>query len=242
MMLATNDTTSGNLRISTSKCFKSFFCALAVTILHRSRTALRLRKYPAGSSCGSGGLGMSILAKAGFGPGEKGVSGVPGPAVLVVPADVLLMTRVLVLMGLTMLEEPDVSDDLDCDDDSVCCGFSAVFGALSLLENRPIAVFSLLRSTVRGRRLFDLVIRSGRCPDSSGGLGAVLVALRGKLLREEFTLEAARLEDGSQIAQAVSVSMQQVCCCLKMGASRTIQCQGELSCVGQDDGVTLFFQ
>lgn len=83
---------------------------------------------------------MSILAIAGLGPGEKGVNGVPGPVVLVVPAEVRLRMRLLVLMGLMMLEEPDVRDDFDCEDERVGCGFSAAFGALSLLENRPMSV------------------------------------------------------------------------------------------------------
>lgn len=45
--------------------------------------------------------------------GEKGVKGVPGPAVLVVPADVRLMMRELVLIGVTMLEEAEVREVLD---------------------------------------------------------------------------------------------------------------------------------
>ena len=80
------------------------------------------------------------MATVGMGPGEKGVSGVPGPpVVLVVPAEVRFMMRELVLMGAMMLEEPDVSDDFDCELESVGCGFSAAFGALSLLENRPMS-------------------------------------------------------------------------------------------------------
>jgi hypothetical protein len=51
----------------------------------------------------------------GIGPGENGVSGVPGPPpVLVVPAEVrLFMMRALVLMGVIMLEEPEVREDFD---------------------------------------------------------------------------------------------------------------------------------
>lgn len=57
---------------------------------------------------------MSTLGRVGFMPvGEKGVKGVPGPAVLVVPADVRLMMRELVLIGVTMLEEAEVREVLD---------------------------------------------------------------------------------------------------------------------------------
>lgn len=123
--------------MSTSKWRNSSLHAFAVTILHRSRTAPKLRRYPAGSSCGSGGLGMATL---GIGPGEKGVSGVPGPPpVLVVPADVRFMMRALVLMGVMMLEEPDVREDFDCELESVGCGLAAAFGARSLLENKPMS-------------------------------------------------------------------------------------------------------
>lgn len=71
--------------------------------------------------------------------GEKGVSGVPGPAVLVVPADVRFMMRELVLMGAMMLEDAEVRDVLDCEaDKEVVWSSGDAFGALSLLENRPI--------------------------------------------------------------------------------------------------------
>jgi hypothetical protein len=103
---------------------------------------------------------MAIL---GMGPGEKGVSGVPGPpAVLVVPADVLFMMRELVLMGVMMLEEPDVSDDFDCELESGGCGLAAL-GALSLLENRPIS-----ETCVRVRRCSGLA--SGCDRPVTGGL------------------------------------------------------------------------
>ena len=83
------------------------------------------------------------MATLSMGPGEKGVRGVPGPppAVLVVPAEVRFMMRLLVLMGVMMLDEPDVSDDLDWELDSVGAGLLAALGALSLLENRPMAGF-----------------------------------------------------------------------------------------------------
>ena len=44
IILATNVTTSENFCISTSKCRRSFFKALSVTILDRSRTAPKLRR------------------------------------------------------------------------------------------------------------------------------------------------------------------------------------------------------
>lgn len=79
----------------------------------------------------------------GSGPGEKGVSGVPGPPVLVVPAEVRCMMRVvaLVLMGAMMLEEPEASDDLDCEPEREGCGCWSLgaLGALSLLENKPMS-------------------------------------------------------------------------------------------------------
>jgi hypothetical protein len=81
------------------------------------------------------------MAMFGIGPGEKGVSGVPGPpVVLVVPAEVRFIMRPLVLMGVTMLEEPDVSDDLDWELERVGCGLLfAAFGARSLFENKPMS-------------------------------------------------------------------------------------------------------
>ena len=80
------------------------------------------------------------MATLGIGPGEKGVSGVPGPpVVLVVPADVRFMMRALVLMGVMMLDDPDVRDDFDCELERVGCGLLAGLGARSLLENRPMA-------------------------------------------------------------------------------------------------------
>jgi len=50
---------------------------------------------------------MSILGMVGLRPGEKGVSGVPGPAVLVVPAEVRFIMRVLIRPGDLMLEDPE---------------------------------------------------------------------------------------------------------------------------------------
>jgi hypothetical protein len=82
----------------------------------------------------------------GIGPGEKGVSGVPGPPmVLVVPADVRFRMRALVFIGVILLDEPDVRDDFDCELESVGCvgwaggGLLAALGALSFLENRPMS-------------------------------------------------------------------------------------------------------
>ncbi len=93
------------------------------------------------------------MATLGMGPGEKGVRGVPGPpppAVLVVPAEVRFMMRELVLIGVMMLDEPDVSEDLDCELDSVGAGLLAALGARSLLENRPMASYVLRLSVWYG--------------------------------------------------------------------------------------------
>lgn len=111
MILETKDTTSPNLLMSTSKWFSSLRNALSVTILDRARTAPKLRRYPTGSSCGSGGFGMSILGML----GEKGVGGVPVPEVLAVPADerFMFMMRPVEKPGDLMLEEPELSDDFD---------------------------------------------------------------------------------------------------------------------------------
>lgn len=133
MILATKVITSPNFSMSTSKCFRSFRRALSVTILHRSRTAGRLRRYPAGSSCGSGGLGRSILGM--WWAGEKGVSGVLGP---LVPPEVRfrIWRWVVVAAGDWREEVPDFRDALDCDVDND--GLVAL-AALSFRENRPIA-------------------------------------------------------------------------------------------------------
>ena len=174
MIFETKDTTSGNFRMSTSKWRSSSLYAFAVTILQRSRTAPKLRRYPAGSSCGSGGLGMATLD---IGLGEKGVSGVPGPpVVLVVPADVRFKMRPLVLIGVMMLEEPEVREDLDCELESVGGGL-ATFGALSLLENRPMAA----RESLGGRTIgqYRAVCR-WPIRDSTAGPGTELVTLWGK--------------------------------------------------------------
>lgn len=64
-MDTTNFVVSLNLLISTSKWFNSFLFAFFSTTEHRSRTALMLRRYPAGSTCGSGGLGRAILGMVG---------------------------------------------------------------------------------------------------------------------------------------------------------------------------------
>lgn len=49
---------ASNLLISTSKWFSWLFLALFKIMLERSRTAWMLRRYPAGSNAGSGGLAM----------------------------------------------------------------------------------------------------------------------------------------------------------------------------------------
>jgi hypothetical protein len=73
------------------------------------------------------------------------VSGVPGPPVLVVPADVRFIMRAFVLMGVMMLEDPDVRDDFDCELERVGCGLLAAFGARSLLENKPMSAAVVVR-------------------------------------------------------------------------------------------------
>lgn len=104
IMLATKLTTSGNLRMSTSKCLSSFLTALVVMTLDLSLTAARFLRYPAGSRSGSGGFGRSILGTC----GEKGESGVLGAEVLFVPAELRFMARELkVPAGDLMLELPE---------------------------------------------------------------------------------------------------------------------------------------
>lgn len=68
----------------------------------------------------------------------------PGPPVLVVPADVRFMTREVVLMGVIMLEEPDPRDVFDCELGSSGWGSAAAFGTRSLLENRPMSAVLVL--------------------------------------------------------------------------------------------------
>lgn len=133
-MLATKLTTSGNLRMSTSKCLSSFLTALVVMTLDLSLTAARFLRYPAGSSSGSGGFGRSILGTC----GEKGESGVFGAEVLFVPAELRFMARELkVPAGDLMLELPEsrltwdwtvVRDGLD----------ETPLVDLSFLENMPM--------------------------------------------------------------------------------------------------------
>jgi hypothetical protein len=65
--------------------------------------------------------------------------------VLVVPADVRFMMRALVLIGVMMLEDPEVRDDLDCELERVGCGLLAGLGARSLLENKPMAAAAVVR-------------------------------------------------------------------------------------------------
>lgn len=104
IMLATKLTTSGNLRMSTSKCLSSFLTAFVVMTLDLSLTAARFLRYPAGSRSGSGGFGRSILGTC----GEKGESGVLGADVLFVPAELRFRARELkVPAGDLMLELPE---------------------------------------------------------------------------------------------------------------------------------------
>lgn len=133
-----------------------------------------------------------------MGEGEKGVSGVPGPpVVLVVPADVRFNMRPLVLMGVMMLEEPDVSEDLDWELESAGGGLLAALGARSLLENRPIFAAVVLRtwmvSVVGGFRRDRPVSAVCRwpCRDSTAGPGTALVTQwgRGRLARRALRLD-----------------------------------------------------
>lgn len=125
----TNVTTLANLCISTSKCFSSFLNALSVTILLLSLTAPRLRRYPAGSSCGSGGRGRSILGSL---TGDMGDMGVPG----VLAAEVRLrkFRWAPAPGGDLRLEACELMLTLD--------GFvlidGSTFGFFSLREKRPI--------------------------------------------------------------------------------------------------------
>jgi hypothetical protein len=85
MIETTNLVVSSNLLMSTSKWFNRFAFAFASTGRDLSRTAPMLRRYPAGSTCGSGALGRLILGIAGFmgadilvkleKPGVPGVTG-----------------------------------------------------------------------------------------------------------------------------------------------------------------------
>jgi hypothetical protein len=120
-----------------------------------------------------------------IGPGEKGVSGVPGPPpVLVVPADVRFRMRALVLMGVMMLEEPDVREDFDCELESVGCGLAAAFGARSLLENKPMSAVVVRGYRLSGRTAGVIGQQRAicRCPrrDSTAGRGGELVTQWGR--------------------------------------------------------------
>lgn len=85
MIETTNLVVSSNLLMSTSKWFNRFTFAFASTGRDLSRTAPMLRRYPAGSTCGSGALGRLIFGIAGFmgadilvkleKPGVPGVTG-----------------------------------------------------------------------------------------------------------------------------------------------------------------------
>lgn len=96
--------------MSTLKCRSWFLNAFSVTILLLSRTAARLRRYPAGSSCGSGGRGISTLER---GTGENGVMGVPGVTLL--PPEVRFIPPILLVMkgGDLTLEFPEARLELD---------------------------------------------------------------------------------------------------------------------------------
>ena len=125
-------TTLANLCISTSKCLRSFRSALSVTILLLSLTAPKLRKYPAGSSCGSGGRGKSIL---GILTGDIGDMGVPG----VLAAEVRFRKfrwAPAPAGGDLRLDECELMLTLD--------GFvlidGSTFGFFSLREKRPIVM------------------------------------------------------------------------------------------------------
>jgi hypothetical protein len=59
----TNFVVSSNLPMSTSKWFSWFAFAFSSTGRHLSRTAPMLRRYPAGSTFGSGALGSGILER-----------------------------------------------------------------------------------------------------------------------------------------------------------------------------------
>src|SRR5882724_9706617 len=57
----TNRVVSSNLLMSTLKWFNWLALAFSSTGRHLSRTAPMLRRYPAGSTCGSGALGRATL-------------------------------------------------------------------------------------------------------------------------------------------------------------------------------------
>jgi hypothetical protein len=134
MMLETKLTTSGNLRMSTSKCFSSFLIALVVMTLDRSLTAAKFLRYPAGSSSGSGGFGRSIFGTC----GAKGERGVFGAEVLFVPAELRFIARELnVPAGDLTLELPE--SRLTCDCTVVRDGLDVTpFVDLSFLEKIPM--------------------------------------------------------------------------------------------------------
>lgn len=67
LMIETTNFVAASLNndMLTSKWFNSFFFAFSRIIEHRSRTAPMLRRYPAGSTCGSGALGSLIFGMVG---------------------------------------------------------------------------------------------------------------------------------------------------------------------------------
>jgi hypothetical protein len=104
--------------------------AFSVTILDLSRTALRLRRYAAGSRFGSGAFGMSILGIM----GEKGVKGVEGTLPLAVPPEARFMERELTLMGDLRFSWSDWKLEVECE--SPVTFFA--FGGLGFFEKSPI--------------------------------------------------------------------------------------------------------
>lgn len=175
MMRLTKVTTSGNLRMSTSKCFNSFRRAFSVTILLLSLTAPRLRRYPAGSSWGSGGRGRSTF---GMGTGEKGVKGVPG---VVLPPEVLFIVM-LRGGGDLMLDVPECMLTFEV----LIEGLPEAFGTFSLREKRPILVGwrGVSRLEWRGSRGSD---RWG----SAGGVQAARCAGREESMRSSRVVNSS---------------------------------------------------
>jgi len=80
---------------------------------------------------------MSSLAL-GFRPGEKGVRGVDRPLVLVVPADVRFMGRVLVVPTGDFRLDEDASEDIDCEVERDGFDSATGFAAFSRLEKSPM--------------------------------------------------------------------------------------------------------
>lgn len=118
---------------------------------------------------------MSILGNMLFRLGEKGVSGVAGPLVLVVPAEVRFMMRELVVvpMGDLMLEDPEASEDIDCEveSDGYASATATGFATFSRLEKSPM--FSLcVQDWLSMARSAGVI---GACWRSAADLSACLV-------------------------------------------------------------------